>query len=154
MGQVWRKKRLKMTKHMTIEEAFWSRVEKTFDCWLWLGQCDGSYDEAGYAIFWYRGERVGRAARYAYELLVKRLSKTLRLRRTCQTRGCVNPQHHVPMTYRELNRETVCAPKVFATHCIHGHAFTSDNTIFRKNGTRCCRKCSYMRDRIYRQRAA
>lgn len=33
------------------------------------------------------------------------------------------------------------------THCIHGHEFTTENTIIHKNGTRHCRECRRAHDR-------
>lgn len=36
------------------------------------------------------------------------------------------------------------APK---THCVHGHAFTPENTMIRENGTKNCRTCHNVRRR-------
>lgn len=37
--------------------------------------------------------------------------------------------------------------KTMATACIHGHAFTVENTIIKTNGTRQCRECRRAYDR-------
>jgi hypothetical protein len=40
------------------------------------------------------------------------------------------------------------------THCVHGHAFTPENTYFRIDGTgrRICRKCANARSREHKRR--
>lgn len=43
--------------------------------------------------------------------------------------------------------------KANQTHCIHGHEFTSENTIIKPNGTRQCRQCRRERDRGRRDAA-
>jgi hypothetical protein len=42
------------------------------------------------------------------------------------------------------------APKQLATHCIYGHAFTSDNLLGNPDGYRRCRACHNARKRRYR----
>ncbi len=49
-----------------------------------------------------------------------------------------------------MNRDSV---KKQQTHCIHGHEFTSENTIIKTNGTRQCRQCFRNYDRKRRDAA-
>lgn len=38
------------------------------------------------------------------------------------------------------------------THCVKGHAFTRENTIYRKDGSRACRVCHRARVAAYKRR--
>lgn len=40
-----------------------------------------------------------------------------------------------------------------ASHCIHGHEFTAENTVIKTNGTRQCRECRRAHDRGRRDAA-
>lgn len=44
--------------------------------------------------------------------------------------------------------------RVSQTHCIHGHEFTTENTIIKKNGCRQCRECRREKDRNRKNRDA
>jgi hypothetical protein len=82
----------------TVEEQFWSRVQKTRGCWLW----QGSVDRAGYG-------RIGPrtlAHRFSYELLVGLLIPGRHvIHHTCHQTLCVKPAHLVQLTRAEHNRE-------------------------------------------------
>jgi len=85
----------------TEGERFWSKVDKTGDCWIWNGGVGaggygafGSYDEADDPI-------TVRAHRYAYEALVGPIPAGLVLDHLCRVRRCVNPAHLEPVTNAE-----------------------------------------------------
>jgi hypothetical protein len=44
------------------------------------------------------------------------------------------------------------SPKVAQTECVHGHAYTIENTGRKKNGTRFCRQCRSRFNRMPRTR--
>lgn len=105
-------------------------------CWEW----NASKTSDGYG--WFRdGSGPVRAHQWAYEYFIGPVPEGLELDHLCRNRACANPYHLEPVTDRENTIRGVNArPK--KTHCKQGHAFTPDNTYFRKNGRRACRQCS------------
>lgn len=84
----------------TVQERFWSKVNKTGECWLWTGARTRSKHQR-YASFTFDGRTMG-AHRFAYELLVGPIPDGMRLdhRATCP-KHCVNPAHLRPVTYKQ-----------------------------------------------------
>lgn len=55
------------TRHPTQAQAFWSKVKKSDDCWLWTGKLN----HAGYGRIWHQTERrMVFAHRMSYEMHV------------------------------------------------------------------------------------
>lgn len=126
---------------MTPEERFWSKVNKTEECWLWTA----AVDKAGYGRF---GDRY--AHRYVYELKVGPVPQGLQIDHLCRVRHCVNPDHLEPVTQREnILRSPISVAAVNArkTHCPRGHRYS----ILDNRGWRECRPC---RNLQYRRRYA
>lgn len=69
------------------ETSFWSRVEKTSDCWFWTG-----YTHHGYGIY-YIGPFGNRAHRIAWELTYGEKLDEVHLDHMCHNTRCVNPSH-------------------------------------------------------------
>jgi hypothetical protein len=79
------------------EARFWSWVDKSGDCWLWLGTTDrDGYGRFGIGPVGSR-QKV-RAPRYAYELQVGPISTGLTIDHLCRVRGCVRGSHLEPVT--------------------------------------------------------
>jgi hypothetical protein len=128
---------------------FESKVEPepNTGCLLWAA----GLTTDGYAAFSI-GDKKLRAHRLSYEHFVGPIPVGLTLDHLCRVRSCVNPAHLEAVTKRTntLRGLSPVAHYARATHCIHGHAFTSNNTyIF--NGRRCCRTCN--RRHVARRRA-
>lgn len=71
------------------EAQFWRYVNKTGECWMWLG----STYKGGYGRFW-TGIRRVQAHRYVWELFHGPIADDgLVVRHSCDTPGCVNPDH-------------------------------------------------------------
>lgn len=150
---------LELRAKPTMEEKFWSRVDKNGpvpsirpelgSCWLWTGvRRRGGYGQFG---------RSSSAYVVSYTLLVGPVPDGLELDHLCRTPACVNPAHLEPVTHAENVRrgkwgEHVAAQKAI-THCPQGHAYEGDNLIVRK-GQRWCRICLTKAKRAYRQRQA
>ena len=114
--------------------TFWSKVEKTDDCWLWTGALTGG--RYGNAIV--NGKNVP-AHRAAYEELVGPIPEGLELDHLCFVTNCVRPDHLEPVTGAENKRRAGAR----TTHCPKGHEYTPENTYVRTrgNGRRQCREC-------------
>lgn len=135
-----------------IADRFWEKVERSDTCWLWTAALSPS----GYGAF-QTGERVVRAHRFAYELVVGPIPDGLQIDHLCRVRRCVNPEHLEPVTQAENLRRGTAATAVAAywaaqTHCKRGHEFTPENT-YRGTGRRVCRACCRLRASGYRQAA-
>lgn len=130
------------------ESQFWSCVDKTGSCWLWLGV----RNPAGYGVVTptLAGSRY--AHRAAYTLTrgaipegmdldhICHSTTSCRGGRWCQHRRCVNPAHLEPVTHYVNMRRGVQANQ---PRCKHGHELTGDNLIIRQraNGIHTYRQC-------------
>lgn len=105
-------------------------------CTVWNGRIDGS----GYGRLSIRG-RMESAHRAAYVLAKGPIPAGLCLDHLCRVRACINPEHLEAVTHLENVRRGARATQ---THCLRGHPFDDENTIWRGNG-RHCRACRRMR---------
>lgn len=85
-------KLLPRTGHLPLEERFWSRVDKSGDCWIWTaGTAKGrGWFEATRA----EGGKKAFAYRWAWELTRGPIPKGLQLFNECGNRLCVRPEHY------------------------------------------------------------
>lgn len=135
------------------EERFWECVDCSGDCWLWNGTIRGN----GYGGFYLSNKGGSMLAHRAAWLLVHGEPPAgLDLDHLCRVRRCVNPHHLEPVTRKEnllrgdgprLAKERTLAK----THCKYGHAFTAENTKW-KRGAKMCRICFRVADKIEQQR--
>ena len=112
-------------------------------CWLWTG----SLSHNGYGAF--SGAHTSRAHRLAYEYYKEPIPANGQLDHLCRVRCCVNPDHLEVVTNKTnvLRGIGVTAENAKRTHCIYGHAYTEQNTRYRKTGGRACRECHQQRKR-------
>jgi HNH endonuclease len=121
---------------LSAAERFWTKVEKTETCWLWLA----STDRDGYGRF---GRTL--AHRMAYELTVGPIPRELQIDHVCRVKRCVRPSHLEPVTSQENRRRFT----VLITHCPRGHPYDEENT-YRHRGYRFCRACNRAAVRRYK----
>ncbi len=139
----------------SLEDRFWSKVDKSGDCWLWTG----AKSTNGYGNFSSAGRFVV-AHRVAYELTIGPIPVGLDLDHDCHNKAltckggkdcphtaCCNPSHLIPRTHQE---NLMNSPNVGAlTACRQGHPFTSENTGVHVNAdgsqARRCRACDRIR---------
>lgn len=128
-------------------------------CLLWSGRLDRD----GYAARVKIGGKEYRPHRLSYELyfgtvpdVIDHNCHTLsecKENSKCVHRRCIEPTHLDSVTVSEnIARGNTGIHKKSQTHCKHGHEFTLENTITRKNGTRKCRECARRIDREYLER--
>lgn len=94
------------------------------------------------------------AHRFLYEALNGRISPSLVVRHTCDNPPCVRPDHLIVGTCADNTRDKIERGRDWnstKTHCVNGHEFTPKNTRIYK-GTRCCRRCSSIRQLQYQAR--
>lgn len=73
----------------TLHERFWSYVEKTEGCWLWVGY----KDKDGYGLLRFQNENK-RAHRLSYKFAFGEDPKSgILVCHTCDTPSCVRPEH-------------------------------------------------------------
>lgn len=84
----------------SIDERFWSKVDKTDTCWIWMA----AKDQKGYGIFTIGG-RNHKAHRMAYELTHKTSLGKLFACHSCDNPSCVHPEHIFPGTSSDNMRD-------------------------------------------------
>lgn len=82
--------------NVTVAERFWSKVNKTSECWIWTGVTN----DGGYGLFSHQGKNE-RAHRFAWSLSVGEIPGGLQIDHKCRNRMCVNPSHLRPATNKQ-----------------------------------------------------
>lgn len=123
-----------------LSERFFEKVQKTDDCWLWLASKNGKGKDARPVLR--VGGRTGRTrlASHVAWFLEYGSWPSLQLNHHCDNgENCVRPDHMYDGTQAENMRDMVERGDV----CMRGHPRTVENTQYRKNGTRYCKRCQY-----------
>ena len=126
-------------------QQFFSRVEFTDTCWLWTGSKNKGYGQVGV-----NGYPIG-AHRAAYSWFNGGIDPTLDIDHLCRNSACVNPNHMEQVTRAENTRRgkrgDLHQPPL---HCVNGHEYTPENSIWPGGGRRRCRTC--LREQYQRKR--
>jgi hypothetical protein len=108
----------------TAEERFWPKVDKSGDCWLWMG----AQHEYGYGRFNAGAGRIVPSHRFSYESVAGPIPPGLHLdhRVTCP-KNCVNPEHLRPTT-RKQNLENLPGARSHSKSGVRGVSRTGSGT--------------------------
>jgi hypothetical protein len=123
-------------------------------CWNWVG----ARNSDGYGIIIINYKQV-RVHRFIYEYYHGQICPDLQIDHLCRNRICANPDHLEQVTTQENTRRGMVGKhnkhskgenhyQRKKTHCIHGHEFTEENTSNRKDGTRACKSCHRIREKL------
>lgn len=140
---------------MSVKERIlaYTSVDPQTGCWEWLASATVS----GYGrIMLTREKKVHRSSlahRAAYEEWVGPIPEGLHIDHLCRNTICCNPEHLEAVTPLENLLRSEAPSNTFrtATHCIHGHEFTPENTQLVPKGRRCI-ACARRRARESAQR--
>lgn len=124
------------------QDRFWSKVDKSGDCWLWTG----TRSEKGYGEFFVGNRRKMRATRVMLELTGRPRPENTEACHTCDNPSCVRPEHLWWGTRRENMLDMVAKGRcwlVEKTHCPNGHPMDSRDR--RSRYCSICRKDSWAR---------
>lgn len=73
----------------STEQRFWSKVDKTGDCWLWSG---GTFN-GGYGSLYEHGSGSIRAHVFSYKTFVGTIPPGMHVLHRCDNPPCVRPEH-------------------------------------------------------------
>lgn len=137
----------------SIAERFWRFVNKNGQipdnnqelgrCWIWTGS-QSVHDFGNYGTLWINGKSREYCHRISYIIHNGKIPSGLQLDHLCRNTLCCNPKHLEAVSCREnvLRGIGPAAVRAKATHCVHGHEFSENNTKISKSGHRICISCS------------
>lgn len=126
---------------MSWEERFWSKVDKSGDCWIWTAGT-----RRGYGQF-YKDGRHQPSHRVSFESANGPIPEGLVVDHICRNPSCVRPTHLRAVTQRQnlLHGPTIIAAALAKTECNNGHPLSGENLRIDHHGWRICRTCERAR---------
>lgn len=151
-----------MTKRRTyrrymapLDQRFWSWVNKTDGCWIWMGHLNQG--RGFFAVTTESGKkRTLIASRFAWELSSGRpIPKGISVLHKCDNPTCVRPEHLFLGTQKDNMRDAATKGRITMaaareasarkrraralsrTHCTKGHPLQGSNLIHERGKPRC-----------------
>jgi hypothetical protein len=119
------------------EQHFWSKVDKSGECWLWQGA-----SSLGYGHFYFEKE-YEKAHRFSLRVSGRVIPEGLEPDHTCDVKLCVNPDHLVLKPHAEN-----CARSALLMRketCKRGHPMDEGSAKVDRRGVRYCAPCATIR---------
>lgn len=140
----------------SLEEKFWSKVDKSSGCWQWTG----SKNANGYGyIARTKTEPTLLAHRVSLRVHGTEIPSGLVVDHICRNRACVNPKHlrvvtRLVNTFE--NSESFVVKNKAKTHCPKGHEYAGENVRHYRSGgghtSRTCMACCRARAKASKDR--
>lgn len=84
-------------RRRSVEERFWSKVDKSSDCWVWTAY----RTHKGYGLFSIEHGKLVQVHRWSYEQHHGTIPDGLEIDHICRVRACVNPSHLRAVTHKQ-----------------------------------------------------
>jgi hypothetical protein len=78
-----------MPPHVPLADRFWTKVDKSGDCWMWTAH----RNRDGYGLVGLDFRGVDRSHRVAWRLTYGDIPPGMQVLHRCDTPGCVRPDH-------------------------------------------------------------
>lgn len=113
------------SRGLTLEQRFWSKVNKGAGCWEWTGYVTPH----GYGLFW-DGEKPNTAHRVSWELTNGPIPDGMDIDHRCANRKCANPEH-LRVTTRSQNMQHLTGPRKDNTSGVRGVSWDKSRSAWR-----------------------
>lgn len=134
---------------MTNKERFWSKVDFSYECWVWTGTKAGGYGR------FYLNRRMMPAHRYSWTETSGPIPDGLMVLHKCDNPSCVRPDHLFLGTQSDNMLDASAKNRIHratrtVTHCLRGHELVGDQVRIRLDGSKLCRVCEAARRGIHK----
>jgi HNH endonuclease len=110
-----------MTYTPEQEARFWSKVDKTGECWTWTA----AISSVGYGAFWH-SKQMQKSHRVAYELANGPIGRGMHIDHICHNRRCVKPSHLREVTPKQNVENHAGKAQVTSKSGIRGVVWVKD----------------------------